>query len=162
MPHSEEWGAKLQKDSPDLVLRLERSPPTPGSGDTLRGSCGQRARARARGCAWRAITAAPGTARARALAADHRRRPRPAGCAGARPLPGARSQAGAPHPRGREGGGAAPAPGERHGWRVLTGRPRARQGLLLTPPTSAFHQWQGGTSQGAGAVCWEGGGVFCP
>lgn len=128
MPHSEEWGAKLQKDSPDLVLRLERAPPTPGSGDTLRGSCGQRARARGLGAAlgarsqrprgrparapWLQITGAalgrPAAREpARCLARDHR--------PGLR-TPGAGREAARPQPLGSATAGAfsrgGPGPGK--------------------------------------------------
>lgn len=163
MPHSEEWGAKLQKDSPDLVLRLERSPPTPGSGDTLRGSCGQRARARA-GSGLR-------------LARDH------SGPGdGPRARPGCRSQA--PPSAGRLRGSPPAA------WRAITGRGSAPPGPggrwrgpspwgaprlarshgeaqgparaspdtpdKCLPPVAGWHQ------PGGGGGVLGGGGVFCP
>lgn len=153
LPSSREWAlerfwgclivksgvrATLQKDSPDLVRRLEPASPTLWSGDTFSGSSGQAARARGLGVRLaRDHSGAPGTPRARPGCRSQA--PPSAGLRGSPPAPWRAITGQGSAPRGL-GGGAAPALGESHSWRVPTGSPRAKQGLLLTPQKSAFHR----------------------
>lgn len=80
---------------------------------------------------------APGTPRVRPGCRSQA--PPSAGLRGSPPAPWRAITGQGSTPQGL-GGGAAPALGESNGWRIPTGSPRAKQGLLLTPLKSVFHK----------------------